>query len=73
MSASYRTGVNVDDFFPQHTMIKKEISCVIPLALVRYSPAVVCVCETISHEKENKVMLDFYLCLFKGVVVKYNE
>lgn len=54
MSASYRTGVNVDDFFPQHTMIKKEISCVIPLALVRYSPAVVCVCETIPHERKIK-------------------
>lgn len=53
------------------TLIKEEGSGVAPPAVPPLSPAVVCVCDTISPPKENKALLDFHLCLFKGVVVKY--
>lgn len=44
--------------------LKKELSAVICSALVQYSPAVVCVCETISHQRKIKWCLVFtYACL----------
>lgn len=43
---------------------KKELSGVVCSASVRYSPAVVCVCETISHQRKIKWCLVFtYACL----------
>lgn len=59
------------------TMIKKEISCVFPLAKVCYRPAVVCVWETISHERKIKwCLIITYACLkewLSNTMSKYKQ